>query len=135
MKKPAITAKQRAFVDGYIRHGNATQAAREAGFAWPNKQADQLMAKPVIKAEIARLGKKAQEAADKATIASTDELKEMLTAMARNPKVSAKDRIAACAQLARIFGMFIDRKELALSGEFAGVVILPANGREPAPSG
>lgn len=40
---PTITNKQQAFVDAYLRCLNATEAAREASYAHPNKQGPRLL--------------------------------------------------------------------------------------------
>ena len=53
----ALSQKQRDFVDRYIGEAkwNATEAARQAGYAHPNVQGSRLLANVSIKAEIARV--------------------------------------------------------------------------------
>jgi hypothetical protein len=40
-----LTMKQQIFVEGVLRHGNATKAAREAGYKHPNVQGAQNLVK------------------------------------------------------------------------------------------
>lgn len=47
-----LSAMQRTFLVRYLLHGNATRAADEAGYAWPDKQGSQLRHKPHIQAAI-----------------------------------------------------------------------------------
>ena len=48
-----MTPKQTIFVHEYLRDLNATRAARDAGFAHPNVQGSQILAKPHIKKRLA----------------------------------------------------------------------------------
>ncbi|MFL6872006.1 MAG: terminase small subunit [Candidatus Azotimanducaceae bacterium] len=48
-----VTPKQTIFVHEYLRDLNATRAARDAGFAHPNVQGSQILAKPHIKKRLA----------------------------------------------------------------------------------
>lgn len=60
-----LTYKQRLFVEAYLGEagGNATQAARMAGYQWPNKVAERLVGKSGIRAAIdARLTSAAMSA-------------------------------------------------------------------------
>jgi phage terminase small subunit len=51
-----LTYKQRLFVDAYLgqANGNATEAARIAGYAWPEKVAHRLVGKSGIRAKISQ---------------------------------------------------------------------------------
>jgi phage terminase small subunit len=49
-----VTNKQRAFIDNYLMCWNATEAARRAGYKYPNVQGSQNLVKLSIKAEIER---------------------------------------------------------------------------------
>lgn len=51
MKK--LTAMEQKFVLHYLRCGNATEAARMAGYAYPNKASDQIRKRPHIQAAMA----------------------------------------------------------------------------------
>ena len=48
-----MTPKQTIFFHEYLRDLNATRAARDAGFAHPNVQGSQILAKPHIRKRIA----------------------------------------------------------------------------------
>lgn len=48
----ALTRKQRAFVEHYLTGWNATQAARQAGYAHPNVLGPRLLTQPNVAAEI-----------------------------------------------------------------------------------
>jgi hypothetical protein len=49
---PSLTEKQRAFVDAFLwkTRGNATEAARLAGYRWPGKVGPALVHHPAINA-------------------------------------------------------------------------------------
>lgn len=49
----SLSAKQRAFVDAYLLTKNATEAARQAGYAHPNSQGPRLLLNVRVKAAIA----------------------------------------------------------------------------------
>ena len=48
-----MTPKQKIFLQEYLLDLNATRAARDAGFAHPNVQGSQILAKPHIKKRLA----------------------------------------------------------------------------------
>lgn len=52
-----LTAMQRKFCEEYVRTGNATSAAKSAGYSekTANEQGSQLLRKPLVTAEVARL--------------------------------------------------------------------------------
>lgn len=49
-----LTYRQRLFVEAYLgkANGNATEAARQAGYAWPDRQGTQQLAKSSVRAAI-----------------------------------------------------------------------------------
>ena len=55
--RDGFTLKQRKFIDAYVgpANGNATEAARQAGYAKPMEQGYENLRKPQISAEIERL--------------------------------------------------------------------------------
>lgn len=73
-----LSSKQAAFVREYLKDGNATAAARRAGYSDPN-YGRQLMAKPNVAAYLAKLNKKAESSA----VMSKQEVLERWTSMAR----------------------------------------------------
>lgn len=130
-----LTEKQKRFVDYYIETGNASEAARRAGYSektagWIGQENLQ---KPTIKAAIdARL----KELEDK-RIAKADEVMQFLTSTLRGEvkeervvvegtgdgrsdariikvQVSARDRLEAAKSLLKRYPMQLDAKEQKL---------------------
>lgn len=127
-----LTEKQTKFVDYYIETGgNATEAARRAGYRKPNPQGCENLAKPSVKSAIdARLAElKSQRTAD------ATEVLEYLTSVLRgqqkdetivvegvgdgcsrarrmNVKVATRDRNKAAELLGRVYGIYNDKLKL-----------------------
>lgn len=127
-----LTEKQTKFVDYYIETGgNATEAARRAGYKKPNPQGSENLAKPSVKAAIdARLAElKSQRTAD------ATEVLEYLTAVMRGQqmdetvvvegtgdgrssarkmqiRVASRDRNKAAELLGRVYGIYNDKLKL-----------------------
>lgn len=130
-----LTEKQRRFVDYYVETGNASEAARRAGYSkktagWIGQENLQ---KPTIKAAVdARL----KELEDK-RIAKADEVMQFLTSTLRGEvkeervvvegtgdwrsdariikvQVSARDRLEAAKSLLKRYPMQLDAKEQKL---------------------
>jgi phage terminase small subunit len=74
-----LTRKQRAFVDHYIATGNATKAARLAGYKHPRQQGSENLSKPDIRSSIdARLAP-----SERSRKMSADEVVERLSEQGR----------------------------------------------------
>lgn len=130
-----LTEKQRRFIDYYIETGNASEAARRAGYSEKiaNRIGTENLSKPVIKAAIdARL----KELEDK-RIAKAEEVLEFLTSTLRGElkeeqvvveghgggvsrarivevKASTRDRLEAAKSLLKRYPMELDAKEQKL---------------------
>lgn len=130
-----LTEKQRRFVDYYVETGNASEAARRAGYAEKAayRTGSENLRKPQVKAAIdARL----KELEDK-RIAKTDEVMQFLTSTLRGEvkeervvvegtgegrsdariikvQVSARDRLEAAKSLLKRYPMQLDAKEQKL---------------------
>lgn len=130
-----LTEKQRRFVDYYVETGNASEAARRAGYSkkYINANAPKLLQNTAIKAAInARL----KELEDK-RIAKADEVLEFLTATLRGDTkeervvvestslgkskariieipASVRDRLEAAKSLLKRYPMELDAKEQKL---------------------
>lgn len=116
-----LTPKQRAFCDYYIaNHGNATQAAKDAGYKGNYKTLDAMarenLAKPRI---IAYLDFISKEAAAKRLVGK-DEALEILSGIARGEKdpnseddVPYSVRAKAAELLLKVYGAFIDKVEIS----------------------
>lgn len=141
--EPKLTVKQRRFIDYYIQSGNASEAARKAGYSPKTaySMGVENLRKPQVQAAIhARLAE-----LDSERTADTKEILEYLTAVMRGDaeeevvvnvgtgkgysqaqkvkaQVSAKERIKAAELLAKVHGMFITRQEVELSGSLPVVI-------------
>lgn len=130
-----LTEKQRRFVDYYVETGNASEAARRAGYAEKAayRTGSENLRKPQVKAAIdARL----KELEDK-RIATADEVLQFLTSTLRGEvkeervvvegtgegrsdariitvQVSARDRLEAAKSLLKRYPMQLDAKEQKL---------------------
>lgn len=76
-----LTPRQKAFADNYIESGNATEAARKAGYSpnGLNKRVGRMMANDGIKAYIAERTKPTEDK----RIATADEVMEFFTSVMR----------------------------------------------------
>lgn len=124
-----LTVKQQKFADEYIISGNATEAAKKAGYSEKTARfiGSENLTKPNIKSYIdERL-----EQLRKESIAEQDEVLQYLSSIMRGEHkeetlraigdgeqiiddiaVSAKDRIKAAELLGRRYSLFTDRKEI-----------------------
>jgi len=131
-----LTEKQKRFVDFYVETGNATEAARRAGYKKPNPQGSENLAKPSVKAAVsARLAE-----LESKRIATASEVLQFLTSSMRGEiaedaivvegigdgqsqariirkQLSAHERLDAAKQLAKRFGL-----DEAVSSETASSV-------------
>lgn len=138
-----LTVKQRRFIDYYIQSGNASEAARKAGYSPKTaySMGVENLRKPQVQAAIAtRLAE-----LDSERTADTKEILEYLTAVMRGDaeeevvvnvgtgkgysqaqkvkaQVSAKERIKAAELLAKVHGMFVTRQEVELNGSLPVVI-------------
>lgn len=124
-----LTLKQQKFADEYIISGNATEAAKKAGYSEKTARfiGHENLTKPNIKDYIdERL-----EQLKKESIAEQDEVLQYLTSIMRGEyteetlrgigegeqviddiAVSAKDRIKAAELLGKRYSLFTDKKEI-----------------------
>ena len=101
-----LTPRQKRFVE--LFDGNATEAARAAGFKNPNVYSNDLMKKPEIVAAI-----QAREKERNADDIMTREQRQIFwTMIARDTSQKTTDRLRASELLAKSEGDFIERKEL-----------------------
>lgn len=114
MDNTKLTPKQKAFADYYIELGNATEAARRAGYKKPNVQGSQNLEKLSIKSYIdGRI-----QALDEKRIAKGDEVLEYLTKVMRGEEkdqfgldASLQDRTRAAELLGKRYRLFVDKVE------------------------
>lgn len=128
MKK--LTIKQKKFADEYIKTGNATQSAINAGYSenYAKAQSSKLLENVGIKSYIDERMKELEEEA----IADQTEVLKFLTRIMRDEekeevlvnignfeqevqevKVSAKDRIKAAELLGKRYGSWTDKVDLS----------------------
>ncbi len=129
MKK--LTIKQKKFADEYIKTGNATQSAINAGYSKKTARftGAENLTKPNIKAYLDERMKKLEEEA----IADQSEILKYLTRIIRDEereevlvnvgnfeqerqeiKISAKDKIKAAELLGKRYGSWTDKVDMTL---------------------
>ena len=111
-----LTPKQKAFCDYYIETGNATEAARKAGYKKPNVQGSQNLEKLSVKSYIDKRMKELESS----RIADAREVLEYLTRVMRGEEkdqfgldASLQDRTRAAELLGKRYAIF-NSKELEL---------------------
>ena len=100
----ALSPRQQAFVEHYAACGNATEAARLAGYRKPHPQGAENLLKPTVQTALAALTEKLSSE----RIADATERQEFWTEMMRNTAIEPKDRLKASELLAKRHGDFID---------------------------
>lgn len=101
-----LTPRQKRFIDVYA--GNATEAARIAGYKNANVYANQLLRNPEIVAAI-----RARENERSATEIMTREQRQIFwSSLVRDEAQKTMDRLRASELLAKSEGDFLDRHEL-----------------------
>lgn len=109
-----LTKKEQIFAEEYIKTTNATQSAITAGYS--KKTASVTGSKMLRKAKVAQYISEVMSERSKKTIASADEVLEMLTAVARGEEKDAfgldpslNDRIKAMELLGKRHMLFTDK--------------------------
>ncbi|MDP7981025.1 terminase small subunit [Bacillus sp. WLY-B-L8] len=127
-----LTLKQQAFCDYYIETGNATEAARKAGYSQKTakEMGNENLSKPHLKAYIEeRMSQKEEE-----RVASQDEILEFLTKVMRGETTEqvpvgqgegyfelqdkdtyVKDRVKAAELLGKRHMMWTEKKEVEIT--------------------
>ena len=114
MDNKKLTPKQKAFADYYIELGNATEAARRAGYKKPNVQGSQNLEKLSVKSYIEERIK----VLDEKWIAKGEEVLQYLTKVMRGEEkdqfgldASLQDRTKAAELLGKRYRLFVDKVE------------------------
>ncbi|WP_024613641.1 terminase small subunit [Clostridium sp. Ade.TY] len=114
MDNKKLTPKQKAFADYYIELGNATEAARRAGYKKPNVQGSQNLEKLSVKSYIEERIK----VLDEKRIAKGEEVLQYLTKVMRGEEkdqfgldASLQDRTKAAELLGKRYRLFVDKIE------------------------
>ncbi len=98
-----LSLKQRKFCEYYVESGNATEAAKRAGYS--GKTAYSIGTENLKKPEIEKYIKELTQTAKTARIASADEVLEFFSGVMRNGKEPTKNRLKAAENLAKRFGL------------------------------
>lgn len=127
-----LNQKQKRFCEEYVRLGNATQAAIEAGYSKKTaySQGQRLLKNVEVQNYIAELN----EDLKKDSIAGADEVLQFLTSVMREEqteevlrldgegvqvketiKVQPKDRIKAAELIGKRYALFTDKKEVEVN--------------------
>lgn len=108
-----LNARQKAFVLAYRECGNATEAARRAGYsgkaATLGVTGHQLLRNPKIRNELERLETKAE----RKSIATVEECFEFWTELIRDPGREPGIRLKASELRAKAAGAFVERREVS----------------------
>lgn len=127
-----LTDKQRKLVQGKVKGLTHKEAYLKAGYSAKMKdkaienEVRKTLAKPLVKKYYEELQKEVVETAEKGTIASAQEIQELLTELARGDAVehvitsdgmyekptANKDRIKALELLGKTHAIFTDKQEI-----------------------
>lgn len=108
-----LNARQKAFCEYYVASGNATEAAKKAGYSerYTNKNVNKLRQNTAIIEYIEELQKKAQSS----RIMSAVERKEWLTKVLNDDNAKLNDKLKAIDILNKMDGEYTEKVQL--SGE------------------
>lgn len=111
-----LTPKQRAFADYYIETGNATEAARRAGYK--GKNINRIASENLSKLDIKQYIDERLAKIEDARIAKGEEVLEYLTKVMRGEEkdqfgldASLQDRTKAAELLGKRYRLFVDKVE------------------------
>lgn len=102
-----MTARVKKFCDEYLVSGNATDAAKKAGYSQKTgySQGQRLLKN----AEVSEYLEKRMQELQSAKIASAEEVLQYITSVVRSENEETKDRLKASELLAKRYGMLTDR--------------------------
>ncbi|MGI2326008.1 MULTISPECIES: terminase small subunit [unclassified Methylococcus] len=100
-----------AFAEHYAKSGNATEAARAAGYS--ERSANRIGPKLLSDVGIAAYVEELAEKLRSKRIADVVELREFWTSVLRSPTEEMRDRIKAAELLAKSLGLFLEKVQLS----------------------
>jgi phage terminase small subunit len=111
---PNLTPKQERFVEAYMgpAKGNATEAARMAGYRGNENTLRSIGGENLRKPPIADAIRRLTEEFRSEAIATIDEVKALLSAIARDETLEPGVRISAADKLLRAGGAYLERREV-----------------------
>ena len=98
-----LSLKQKKFCEEYVISGNATEAAKKAGYS--EKTAREIGRQNLTKLDIQKYIKELTSTSQKDRIATGEEVLAFFTEVMKNNKVGWKDRIRAAENLAKRQGV------------------------------
>lgn len=104
-----LTPKQEKFCELYASLGNATEAAKQAGYS--SKTAYAIGTENLKKLEIQKRLEELTRKRKEARIADAEEVLTFFSDVMRDGKVQAKDRLRAAENLAKRMGLDKERRE------------------------
>lgn len=112
-----LTGKQRAFAEHYAASGNATEAARAAGYAGNAETLSQVGSENLRKPQVARYIASLAQAAQSSRIVTREERQQFWTSTMRGEVHKGEaprfaDRLKASELLGKAQADFVDRHEL-----------------------
>ena len=113
MAEQKLTVKQSRFVDYYIETGNATEAARLAGYS--AKTAAAIGAENLIKPNVSATIEKRMAERGAKRIASADEVLQKITEIMRDEYAETKDVLKAAELMGKRHQLFTDRALLTVT--------------------
>jgi hypothetical protein len=123
--KNELTQKQRLFIEAFVgpAHGNATEAARAAGYKGSNETLRAIGSQNLTKLNISAL---CQERVTEAALSSDRVLSE-LSVIALDKDEATRDRIASLSLLGKFHRLFVDSLDIKSGGKnlnFAALVVM-----------
>ncbi len=117
-----LTPKQKKWLAAYKKHGNATQAAREAGYRAKTNTAFETIGWENLR-KLAQEIKDFEKEIESKDIADIEECNRILTEIMRNESTSAPDRIRACEVRLRSAGGFLDKSKIEIDGNIPVTIV------------
>ena len=124
----ALNTRQKRFVEHYGATGNATQAARLAGYS--SKTARQIGQRVLTNVDVARAIQEHEKERRSAAIADRQERLSFLTSVMRDERREDVYRLRAADQLSKASGDYVHVQPVELSGP-GGDCVRVAEGPEP----
>lgn len=117
-----LSLKQKKFCEEYVILGNATEAAKRAGYS--EKTAKSQGSENLTKPDIQKYIKELTEPSQAARIASGEDVLAFFTEVMKNSKVGWKDRIRAAENLAKRQGVDKPAESGKGNGESGGGITI-----------
>lgn len=104
-----MNQRQQAFCDYYLQSGNATEAAKKAGYS--ERTARAIGAENLTKPDILKYIAEREKKAHTERIATAEEVLEFWTSAMRNEEFPSKDRLRASENLGKRFRLLEGEKQ------------------------